>query len=89
LLVFDVTRLETFQKIPEWMEEIRKHCKKDVKIILAANKVDLVKERAVDTHTIEVRHQTTHKYKLKFTNNVQMSLFTSLHLAVSYILFIC
>lgn len=63
LLVFDVTQPETFQKIPDWLEEIRKHCKKDVKIILAANKIDLVKERAVDMHTVE---EFAAKHNLKF-----------------------
>jgi GTPase SAR1 family protein len=52
LLVFDVTQPETFQKLPLWLEEIKKNCKKDVKVVVAANKID-EKVKNVDMNSVK------------------------------------
>jgi len=41
ILVYDCTRLNTFQNIDNWMEELLKNVKTPIPIILIANKTDL------------------------------------------------
>eukprot|EP00794_Sanderia_malayensis_P000371 gene371-1004_t len=41
LIVFDVTRPETFQSAKQWMEDVYTTCGTDVKIIFVGNKCDL------------------------------------------------
>jgi len=42
LLVYDITRRDTFANIPNWLEELRHSAQPDVAIMLVGNKVDLV-----------------------------------------------
>jgi len=46
ILVFDVTRRETFEKIPTWYEEVRQ-VTGDLTGVLLANKVDMLDQRRV------------------------------------------
>ena len=49
LLVYDVTDMSSFEKIQKYyIEEIKKECSKDIKIILLGNKTDLVEKRTID-----------------------------------------
>ncbi|MHA1169991.1 MAG: Rab family GTPase [Candidatus Hodarchaeales archaeon] len=42
LLVFDVTRLDSFSNVTKWTEEFKKHVRKDnVPLILLGNKIDI------------------------------------------------
>lgn len=52
LLVFDVTRPETFQNIPKWYQDIKTHLGKDIQGLIIANKCDLVEERKVSDEEI-------------------------------------
>ena len=47
LLVYDITRRDTFTHITKWLEEIKTHGSKSVCIILIGNKNDLTDKRAV------------------------------------------
>lgn len=47
LLVYDVTRRETFLKIKNWLEDIKENCSNEVPIMLIGNKIDLTEERTV------------------------------------------
>lgn len=47
MLVYDVTRLQTFDHIPRWLEELRGHADKNIVIILVGNKSDLEDQRAI------------------------------------------
>jgi len=47
ILVYDVTRSETFAKLNGWLEDIKNNTSKDLKILLIANKTDLITERQV------------------------------------------
>ncbi|CAA7027180.1 unnamed protein product [Microthlaspi erraticum] len=49
MLVYDVTRHQTFEHIPRWLEELRGHADKNIVIILVGNKSDLEDQRAVST----------------------------------------
>ncbi|KAB5548189.1 hypothetical protein DKX38_011595 [Salix brachista] len=49
MLVFDITKRQTFDHIPRWLEELRSHADKNIVIILVGNKSDLEDQRAVPT----------------------------------------
>jgi len=47
LLVYDITRRETFNHLKGWLAEVREHSTKDMVIMLIGNKNDLEHKRAV------------------------------------------
>lgn len=49
ILVFDITRTETFRKLEQWIREIRDNADHNVKITLVGNKCDLKHLRMVST----------------------------------------
>ncbi|GJW02263.1 Ras-related protein Rab11D, partial [Tanacetum coccineum] len=49
MLVYDITKRQTFDHIPRWLEELRNHADKNIVIILIGNKSDLEDQRAVPT----------------------------------------
>ncbi|PRQ48598.1 ras-related protein Rab11D [Rosa rugosa] len=49
MLVYDITKRQTFDHIPRWLEELRSHADKNIVIILIGNKSDLEDQRAVPT----------------------------------------
>ncbi|KNA12126.1 hypothetical protein SOVF_128710 [Spinacia oleracea] len=49
LLVYDITKRQTFEHIPRWLEELRGHADKNIVIMLIGNKTDLEDQRAVAT----------------------------------------
>ena len=46
-VVFDITRLETFESVDEWVEKVRNHSGK-IPMILVGNKLDLDDMRIID-----------------------------------------
>ena len=49
ILIYDITRKETFNAIPMWIQSVRKHKGDDFPITLIGNKSDLKEEREVET----------------------------------------
>ena len=49
LLVYDITRRDTFQHLTRWLEEARQHSQSNMVIMLIGNKNDLEHRRAVST----------------------------------------
>lgn len=49
MLVYDITRRQTFDHIPRWLEELRGHADKNIVIILIGNKADLKDQQAIPT----------------------------------------
>merc|ERR1712063_194503 len=47
LLVYDITRRDTFQHLQSWLEDCRRYSNKDIVIMLIGNKSDLANKRAV------------------------------------------
>ena len=47
LLVYDITRRETFNHLTRWLEEARQNANSSMVIMLIGNKVDLEHRRAV------------------------------------------
>jgi Ras-related protein Rab-21 len=48
LLVYDITDAESFNKVKNWVKELRKIVGNDIILIIAGNKVDLEKNRHVN-----------------------------------------
>jgi small GTP-binding protein len=48
ILVFDLTRLKSFESLDQWMEQLNGKRDTDLKIFLVGNKADLIDERAVE-----------------------------------------
>ncbi|CAF3923495.1 unnamed protein product [Rotaria magnacalcarata] len=48
MIVFDVTKQESFDNIKMWLEEVNTNATTDVNIVLVGNKCDLASERVVD-----------------------------------------
>mmetsp|Transcript_22788 Transcript_22788/g.23012 ORF Transcript_22788/g.23012 Transcript_22788/m.23012 type:complete len:206 (+) Transcript_22788:104-721(+) len=54
LLVYDITDIESFNKVRKWVRELRKIVGEEIVIVIAGNKVDLEKNRAVqETEAIQ------------------------------------
>jgi hypothetical protein len=49
LLVYDITRRETFEHLASWLEDARQHANPNMTIMLIGNKADLAHRRAVST----------------------------------------
>lgn len=49
LLVYDITRRETFNHLANWLEDARQHATANMVIMLIGNKCDLAHRRAVST----------------------------------------
>lgn len=47
LLVYDITRRETFDHLASWLEDARQHANPNMTIMLVGNKADLSQRRAV------------------------------------------
>lgn len=46
VMVFDVTRRDTLEKIPKWIAEMRRYTPKETPIIIVGNKSDLIDDQA-------------------------------------------
>ena len=51
IIVYDITRPNTFKTLKNWVEELRNQGPKDIAIAIAGNKADLANLREVDTET--------------------------------------
>eukprot|EP00004_Rigifila_ramosa_P011494 TRINITY_DN2464_c0_g1_i1.p2 TRINITY_DN2464_c0_g1~~TRINITY_DN2464_c0_g1_i1.p2 ORF type:complete len:151 (+),score=47.50 TRINITY_DN2464_c0_g1_i1:113-565(+) len=49
IIVYDVTREETFANIKQWLQEIDRHCSETTMKLIVGNKNDLEREKAVDS----------------------------------------
>ncbi|XP_058747044.1 ras-related protein RABB1c-like [Vicia villosa] len=49
LLVYDITRRETFDHLANWLEDVKEHANSNMVFMLIGNKSDLTKKRAVST----------------------------------------
>lgn len=48
LLVYDITRSDTFENVERWLQELREHTEGNVLVMLVGNKSDLSQLRAVE-----------------------------------------
>ncbi len=45
MIVYDCTNAESFKRVPLWVTEVRKYVAKEIPILIASNKVDLITEK--------------------------------------------
>ena len=48
LVVYDVSKKDTFTLVARWLEELKKGCDSDIVIMIVGNKADLSQEREVN-----------------------------------------
>lgn len=53
IVVYDITRKQTFEHVTKWINDVRENCKKNVCIILVGNKSDLEESRQVSKEEAE------------------------------------
>ncbi len=63
LLIFDLTSYESFEHLPQWIEEVRSNIKNEVPFLLVGNKSDLLDERAI---SLEEINSFTGKFNLYY-----------------------
>lgn len=63
ILIYDITKKESFDAIPEWIQSVRDYKGNDFPITLIGNKLDLKKERKVET---EDGRKLAEKYGFSF-----------------------
>lgn len=63
LLIYDITRRETFEHLEEWMEEVKANGNEAMEVLLIGNKTDLEDQRQV---SFEEGKAFAAKNKLKF-----------------------
>ncbi|XP_051146760.1 ras-related protein RABD1 isoform X2 [Andrographis paniculata] len=51
IIVYDVTEMESFNNVKQWLNEIDRYANDSVCKLLVGNKCDLVEEKVVDTQT--------------------------------------
>lgn len=67
ILVYDITKRNTFEGISYWFTELQKNAPEKIKIAIAANKADLVEQEAVSTHEAKT-FADSHQAILKMTS---------------------
>ena len=53
ILVYDITKVQSFDNIPNWLKELKQYCEADVSCILLGNKNDLQDLRQIQDETGE------------------------------------
>lgn len=53
LLVFDITDVDSFQRVKKWVKELKKMAGKEIVIVVASNKIDRERERQVPAEEAE------------------------------------
>lgn len=55
-IVYDVTEMESFNNVKQWLNEIDRYANESVCKLLVGNKCDLVDNKVVDTQTAKVKY---------------------------------
>ena len=63
LVIYDLTNYESFEHLPQWIEEIRANIKNEIPLLLVGNKSDLTGQRAVSMEEI---NDFTEKFNLYY-----------------------
>ncbi|MHA1149246.1 MAG: GTP-binding protein [Promethearchaeota archaeon] len=63
LLIFDLTNYESFEHLPQWLDEVRANIKTEIPLLLVGNKSDLIEERKV---SIEEINEFTRDFNLYY-----------------------
>jgi small GTP-binding protein len=75
MIVFDITRRESFEHIKDWQKEIENNADQDIIVYLVGNMADLEEQRQVQKEEAEALVQ-----ELKFARYIETSAFTGLNI---------
>ena len=64
LLIYDISNLQTYENVKNWISQIREEANPNVKIYLVGNKIDLPKEKRVVN--IEDGEKIAEEFEIKF-----------------------
>jgi small GTP-binding protein domain len=64
LLVYDITRMASFESVGRWLSELKDHASQDLVVMLVGNKTDLHNLRAVST---QMAKEFADAHKIHFT----------------------
>ncbi|XP_010442212.1 PREDICTED: ras-related protein RABA4c-like [Camelina sativa] len=82
MLVYDITKRQSFDHVARWLEELRGHADKNIAIMLIGNKTDLGSLRAVPTEDAKEFAQRENLFFMETSaldsNNVEPSFLTVL-----------
>jgi Ras-related protein Rab-1A len=53
MICFDITNLESFRNVDNWLEEVKRYCSEQTPVFLVGTKSDLQSKRAVSYSTIK------------------------------------
>ena len=90
LVIFDLTRLNTYEAIDDWLSEMFEILKKDIPIVIIGNKLDLIKEisRPIDGDVIknyaEKKNSIFIETSAKTGENVENAFNELAHLMINY-----
>ena len=48
LIVYDITKEQSFQSVKKWMEEVKEHAEPDIVIMLVGNKLDICEKNPLE-----------------------------------------
>jgi GTPase SAR1 family protein len=48
LIVYDITKEQSFQSVKKWMEEVKEHAEPDIVIMLVGNKLDICEQNPLE-----------------------------------------
>ena len=76
IIVFDITKKDSFDVIPKWIDELRNNGPKNITIIIVGNKSDLTNEREVSFEDIKSKFGSKYPYyevSAKNGNNIVLA----------------
>ena len=84
IVVYDVSRPETFILLDEWLDEIKKYIEIQIPIIFVGNKIDLVKDGLVNKFSGDIEDITS-KYNIQNYQYFETSAKTGVNVRKAYV----
>lgn len=53
IIVYDITKPETFRTLPAWIDDVKKNAPEECEIVLVGNKIDLEEDRAISAEELK------------------------------------
>ncbi|EKE41428.1 hypothetical protein ENUP19_0347G0047 [Entamoeba nuttalli] len=81
LLVYDITRLETFNAVTDWVAELKQNTSNNVMIMIVGNKSDLKSSRQVNSTLV---NEFIHSSNSNIIGNIECSAMTGENISVIF-----